>query len=110
MWVYRQIDQSSFTKGASHDTTTSTHDRRHAHPQLRDHYATQLCPLCRVQADGGWLPAQLENASLTRRTFSTTVRSASALLVSFGNGNIVVANSAGGQTEIAPNSLASAYG
>jgi len=27
-------------KEPSHDTTTSTHDRRHAHPQLRDHHAT----------------------------------------------------------------------
>src|SRR5205807_7254845 len=34
-------------KEPSHDTTTSTHDRRHAHPQLRDHYPTQLHPLCR---------------------------------------------------------------
>jgi uncharacterized protein (TIGR03437 family) len=63
-----------------------------------------------VQADGVWLPAHLENASLTAGTFNTTVRAASALLVSFGNGAMAVANAAGGAAEIAPNSLASAYG
>jgi uncharacterized protein (TIGR03437 family) len=38
------------------------------------------------------------------------VRAASAVLVSFGNGSMAVANAAGGRTEIAPDSLASAYG
>jgi uncharacterized protein (TIGR03437 family) len=63
-----------------------------------------------VQADGSWLPAQLETAALSHGTFSATVPSASALLVAFGNGSVGVANSASGQTQIAPNSLASAYG
>jgi uncharacterized protein (TIGR03437 family) len=63
-----------------------------------------------VGPDGSWLPAQLETASLTGGKYTTTVPAASALLVSFGNGKMGVANSASGQTEIAPNSLASAYG
>jgi uncharacterized protein (TIGR03437 family) len=63
-----------------------------------------------VQADGSWLPAQLENISSSGGAFLTTVPAASAVLVNFGNGNMAVANAAGGQREIAPNSLASAYG
>jgi uncharacterized protein (TIGR03437 family) len=63
-----------------------------------------------VQTDGSWLPAQLESASLLHGAYSTTVPMTSALLVSFGNGKLGVANSASGQTAIAPNSLASAYG
>jgi len=63
-----------------------------------------------VGADGSWLPAQLETTPLTHGTYSTTVRAASALLVNFVNGSLVVANSAGGQPEIARNSLASVYG
>jgi uncharacterized protein (TIGR03437 family) len=63
-----------------------------------------------VQADGSWLPAGLENVSSSDGAFLTTVRAASAVLVSFGNGGMAVANAAGGGTEIAPNSLASAYG
>jgi hypothetical protein len=63
-----------------------------------------------VQSDGSWLPAQLESATLTGGVYSTTVRAASALAVSFGNGKLGVANSASGEGAIAPNSLASAYG
>jgi uncharacterized protein (TIGR03437 family) len=63
-----------------------------------------------VQTDGSWLPAQLESASVSGGTYSTKVPLASALLVSFGNGKMGVANSASGQTEVAPGSLASAYG
>jgi uncharacterized protein (TIGR03437 family) len=63
-----------------------------------------------VQSDGSWLPVQLESALLARGAFNTTVPAASAMLVSFGDGSMVVANSAGGATEIAPGSLASVYG
>jgi uncharacterized protein (TIGR03437 family) len=63
-----------------------------------------------VQVDGSWLPAELENVPSSGGAFLTTVRAASAVLVSFGNGSMAVANAAGGGTEIAPNSLASAYG
>ena len=44
--VYSSIDQSNLSKEPSHDTATSTHDRRHAITQLRHHHATQLHPLC----------------------------------------------------------------
>ena len=63
-----------------------------------------------VGTDGSWLPAQLTNIAGGSGSFKTTVASGSAVLVSFGNGNLAVANSAGGQPSIAPNSLASAYG
>jgi uncharacterized protein (TIGR03437 family) len=63
-----------------------------------------------VQADGSWLPAGFENISSSGGAFLTTVRAAGAVLLSFGNGSMAVANAAGGRTEIAPNSLASAYG
>jgi uncharacterized protein (TIGR03437 family) len=63
-----------------------------------------------VQADGSWLPAELENIPSSGGAFSTTVRAASALLLSFGNGAMAVVNAAGGVAVIAPNSLASAYG
>ena len=63
-----------------------------------------------VQADGSWLPAQLENIPSSGGAFSTTVRAASAVLVVFGNGSMAVVSAAGGRTEIAPNGLASAYG
>jgi len=63
-----------------------------------------------VAADGSWLPAQLENLSPSGGAFLTTVRATSAVLIGFGNGSMVVANAAGGQPEIAPNSYASAYG
>jgi uncharacterized protein (TIGR03437 family) len=63
-----------------------------------------------VQADGSWLPAELEIVSSSGGVFLTTVHATSAILVSFGNGSMVVTNAAGGRAEIAPNSLASAYG
>jgi uncharacterized protein (TIGR03437 family) len=63
-----------------------------------------------VQADGSWLPAQLESGAVTGGTFSTVVRATSAVVVNFGDGNMTVVNSASGQAEIAPNSLASGYG
>jgi len=63
-----------------------------------------------VQSDGSWLPQQLETAALAGGVYSTTVPAASALAVSFGNGKLAVGNSASGQAEIAPDSLASAYG
>jgi uncharacterized protein (TIGR03437 family) len=63
-----------------------------------------------VAADGSWLPAQLESAAVINGAYTTTVKAASALLVSFGSGNMAIANAAGGQAEIAPNSFASAYG
>lgn len=63
-----------------------------------------------VQADGSWLPAQLENLPSSGGAFPTTVRAASAVLAVFGSGNMAVVNAAGGGAGIAPNSLASAYG
>ncbi|HMD71014.1 MAG TPA: hypothetical protein VKF41_06695, partial [Bryobacteraceae bacterium] len=63
-----------------------------------------------VQADGSWLPAQLENLPSSGGAFLTTVRAASAMLAVFGSGSMAVVNAAGGGTGIAPNSLASAYG
>jgi uncharacterized protein (TIGR03437 family) len=63
-----------------------------------------------VQADGSWLPAQLENVPASGGAFATTVPAASAVLAVFGSGSMAVANAAGGGLEIAPNSLASAYG
>jgi uncharacterized protein (TIGR03437 family) len=63
-----------------------------------------------VGNDGIWLPQQLESAALAGGAYSGKVPAASALLVSFGNGKLGVANAAGSQAEIAPNSLASAYG
>jgi uncharacterized protein (TIGR03437 family) len=63
-----------------------------------------------VQADGSWLPAGLATLSSNGGTFSITVPAASALLLSFGNGSMAVVNAAGARAEIAPNSLASAYG
>jgi uncharacterized protein (TIGR03437 family) len=63
-----------------------------------------------VQADGSWLPAQLENVSSSGGAFPITVRAASAVLAVFGNGGMAVVNAAGGGAGIAPNSLASAYG
>ena len=63
-----------------------------------------------VQVDGSWLPAQLENISSSGGAFLTTVPAASAVLLSFGSGGMAVANAAGGRPEIAPDSLASAYG
>jgi uncharacterized protein (TIGR03437 family) len=63
-----------------------------------------------VQADGSWLPAELENVPASGGAFATTVPAASAVLVSFGNGSMAVVNAAGGRAEIAPDSLASAYG
>jgi uncharacterized protein (TIGR03437 family) len=63
-----------------------------------------------VQTSGSWLPAQLENLSASGGAFLTTVRAASAVLISFGKGSLVVNNAAGGEPEIAPNSFASAYG
>jgi uncharacterized protein (TIGR03437 family) len=43
-------------------------------------------------------------------TVPITVPHGSALLISFGNGSVAVGNAASGQTTIAPDSLASAYG
>jgi uncharacterized protein (TIGR03437 family) len=63
-----------------------------------------------VQADGSWLPAELENLPSSGGAFLTTVRAASAVLAVFGNGSMAVVSAAGGRTEIAPNGLASAYG
>jgi uncharacterized protein (TIGR03437 family) len=63
-----------------------------------------------VQADGSWLPAELENFPSSGGVFLTTVRAASAVLAVFGNGSMAVVSAAGGRTEIAPNGLASAYG
>ena len=63
-----------------------------------------------VQADGSWLPAELENLPSSGGVFLTTVRAASAVLAVFGNGSMAVVSAAGGRTEIAPNGLASAYG
>lgn len=63
-----------------------------------------------VQATGTWLPGQLESAVLAKGVYNNTVRSSSALMVSFGNGSLAVANAASGQAVIAPGSLASAYG
>jgi uncharacterized protein (TIGR03437 family) len=63
-----------------------------------------------VKADGSWLPAQIENLPSSGGAFPTTVRAASAVLVGFGSGSMAVVNAAGSRAEIAPDSLASAYG
>jgi len=63
-----------------------------------------------VASDGSWLPQQLESAFLTGGAYSTRVPAASAVVVSFGTGRLEVANSAGSEAAIAPDSLASVYG
>src|SRR5437660_11782337 len=45
IWVYRQIDQPSFTKGASHDTASSTFHRGHADAWPRTYNPEKLHPL-----------------------------------------------------------------
>lgn len=63
-----------------------------------------------IALDGTWLPAHLAGAALASGAYTASVPAGSALLVSFGNGAMAVENAAGGQPQIAPASLASAYG
>ncbi|HKE29477.1 MAG TPA: hypothetical protein VKB88_44310 [Bryobacteraceae bacterium] len=63
-----------------------------------------------VSVDGTWLPAQLTSLTASGGAVQTTVPHASAVLLSFSSGSVGVANAASGETTVAPNSLASAYG
>jgi uncharacterized protein (TIGR03437 family) len=63
-----------------------------------------------VAADGTWSPAALETMSPSAGVYSVSVPSGSAVVAGFGGASLGIANSAGGKSQVAADSLASAYG
>jgi uncharacterized protein (TIGR03437 family) len=63
-----------------------------------------------VAADGSWSPAQFTAPRAANGVYSMPVPSGSAVVVAFGASGLGIGNSAGGAPQIAPDSLASAYG
>jgi uncharacterized protein (TIGR03437 family) len=60
--------------------------------------------------DGTWSPAGLETVNSSAGVYSVSVPSGSAVVLEFGGNQLGIGNSAGGKAQVAPDSLASAYG
>ncbi|MDR3698403.1 MAG: glycosyl hydrolase family protein [Candidatus Sulfopaludibacter sp.] len=94
------------TPGSAYTQATAI---RLAAPSLTEKTAITLAGAS-VAADGTWTPQAPETVQGSGGTFNLTVPAGTAAVVGFGGTKLGIGNTAGGNTLVAPVSMASAYG